>query len=117
MASANWLKCTGDKWCSLINLNLNDEHFNGLEGVYIIWHGGPSAATIRVGQGNIRARLSSHRTDPQILSYKSWGLYVTWASVNYPLRNGIERYLFDVLKPKIGSRAPDVNAIDVNLPW
>lgn len=115
-----WNKCSGgagNQWCDLINLNLNHEHFDAMEGVYIIWHGGQNPATVRVGQGFVRDRLSSHRQDPAILAYKTHGLFVTWASVPPWQRDGVERYLAENLNPKVGDRFPDVLPVQVNYPW
>lgn len=112
-----WLKCAGDQWCRLLNVNLAHEHFDGLEGVYIIWHGAPNPAVVYVGQGNIRDRLSEHRKNPAILTYKGQELYVTWAKVDAPYRNGIEKFLADLWKPKIGVSHPDATPIEVNSPW
>ena len=112
-----WNKCNGDVWCNLIKLNLAHEHFDDMEGVYIIWHGGQNPATVCVGQGFIRDRLAEHRQDPEILAYEQYTLYATWARVAANQRDGVERYLAETLKPKVGSRFPDVNPIAVNLPW
>ena len=112
-----WNKCQGNNWCDLLTLNLSHEHFNNMEGVYIIWHGGQNSATIRVGQGFIRDRLSVHRTEPEILKYKPYGLFVTWVRVSANQRDGVERYLAERLNPKVGSRFPDADPIVVNLPW
>ena len=113
----NWNKCQGDVWCPLNTVNLEHSHFDNKWGVYIIWHAGSNAATVRVGQGFIRDRLRAHRIDPEIQRYKDLTLYVTWASVAEVQRDGVERYLAEVLNPKIGTRFPDVLPIEVNLPW
>lgn len=112
-----WIKCEGDVWCDLLNVNFNNSHFDDMEGVYIIWHGGDKPATVRVGQGFIRNRLVQHRKETEILAYKRYNLYVTWAKVDKRLRDGVERYLGYTLNPKVGSRLPDVSPIEVNLPW
>lgn len=114
----SWNKCgQNPTWCALQTLNLEHEHFNGMEGVYIIWHGGPKPTTVRVGQGVIRDRLQQHRTDPAITKYQDLGLYVTWAKVDAVSRDGVERFLAEQLTPKVGDRFPSVLAVTVNLPW
>lgn len=118
--SLSWIKCSGaggEVWCDLINLNLNHEHFETMEGVYIIWHGGQNPAVVRLGQGFIGYRLSEHRQDPAILAYKNQGLFVTWTRVQASHRDGVERFLAQSLNPKVGGRFPDVRPIEVNLPW
>lgn len=112
----NWIKCDGGNWCEFFNVNLDHEYFNGVEGVYVIWHGGASPNVVRVGQGIIKDRIAQHRQDSQITAYRSQGLYVTWASVPAYQRDGVERYLGDQLSPKVGSRLPDAFPIQVNLP-
>ena len=74
----NWMKCQVDVWCKLNHVNLDHEHFNGKNGVYIIWHGGTDPKVVYVGQGNIRDRLKNHRSDRRIQQYKDLDLYVTW---------------------------------------
>jgi hypothetical protein len=113
----NWLKCQGDVWCKLNSVNLDHAHFDFMDGVYIIWHGGPKAHTVRVGQGRIRERLKQHRVDSDIQQYSSLELYVTWAPVAPSNRDGIELYLSKSLKPLVGDRYPDTIPIPVNLPW
>ena len=112
-----WLKCQGEVWCPLATVNLPHAHFDNLSGVYVIWHGGSSAATVRVGKGVIRDRLAAHRNDPQIQAFASLGLFVTWASVPANYQDGIEVFLARRLNPKVGDQHPDVAPIEVNLPW
>lgn len=112
-----WIKCQGDVWCQLSTVNLAHSHFDNMNGVYIIWHGGPNAATVYVGEGSIRDRLTQHRNDDRMRPYVPLGLYVTWASVPQSNRDGVEVYLAQHLKPKIGERHPDAAPIQVNLPW
>jgi hypothetical protein len=104
-------------WCNLLKLNLNHSHFENLNGVYIIWHGGKQPATVRIGQGVIKDRLSNHRSEQEILAFSNLGLLVTWAQTNKQELDGIERYLAESLNPKVGDRFPTVYPIQVNLPW
>jgi len=112
-----WIKCQGDVWCKLNTVNLSHPHFDSLRGVYIIWHGGSDAATVKVGQGNIKERLQSHRNNPDIQKFESRTLYVTWAKVDELSMNGVEAFLGNKLSPLIPSIFPRVNEIEVNLPW
>ncbi|MEA3494341.1 MAG: hypothetical protein U9R38_08190 [Candidatus Margulisiibacteriota bacterium] len=118
-----WMKCGKEpesKWCNLLTVNLEHDHFNDLEGIYIIWHGrkeAVKAATVRVGQGIIRDRLTEHKSNEEILKYKPYELYVTWAKIDKVYLDGVERYLAEVLKPIVGSRFPDVQPIEINWPW
>jgi len=112
-----WIKCQGEVWCKLNVVNLPHEHFNNMAGVYIIWHGGPSAKTVYVGQGDIRSRFTEHRTDPRIQTFEALGLYATWAAVPAVSRNGIERYLAERLNPLVPEAHPADLPIEVNLPW
>jgi hypothetical protein len=108
-----WQKCQGDIWGPFLNIDLSNVHFNFMEGVYIIWQG--NGPIIRIGQGVIKERIADHRTDQAITAYNN--LYVTWAPVLVQYRDGIERYLANVLHPKIGDAFPDIDPIKVNLPW
>ena len=115
--SVHWNKCQGEQWCNLFRVNLEDQHFANLEGVYVIWHGGHSPATVRVGQGIVKDRLAEHRRDPAILQHQPHGVFVTWAQIGAYQRDGVEKYLGDTLKPKMGTHFPDTHVIVVNLPW
>lgn len=74
-----WVKCSDNQWCNLLDINLDQKQFNNLEGVYIIWHGVPNPGTVHIGQGVIRDRLKAHQKDPKILAYQERGGYVAWA--------------------------------------
>ncbi len=111
-----WIKSTEDTWCGLHTVNLAHNHFNNLSGVYLIWHGGATPHYVRVGQGNIRDRLTQHRTDPSINAYSNLGLFVTWAHVPDSQMDGIEAYLANQCNPLVGERFPNVRQISVNLP-
>lgn len=115
--TVTWGKCNGTGWCNFLTLNLDHPHFAGLEGVYVIWHGGPNPATVYVGQGLIADRLREHRTDSKILKYGVYGLFVTWAKVDALARSGVERFLTEKLNPTEVSRTPEASPINVNLPW
>ena len=113
----SWVKCVSSVWCKLSAVNLDHEHFVDMAGVYVIWHGGDNPSVVYVGQGVIEDRLRSHRTDERIQEYANLDLYVTWARVEPANRDGVERYLRDKWKPKVGDRFPDANPIEVNSPW
>ena len=112
-----WGKCTSGSWCDFMKLDLAHSVFDGLEGVYIIWHSGDHPATVYVGQGVIKDRTQAHRSEPEILAFSGSGLFVTWASVDRASRDGVERFLADSLKPKVGTTHPQTAPIAVNLPW
>lgn len=115
--NVKWIKCSGEVWCPLGTVNLSHAHFNNMEGVYIIWHGGSSPATVRIGQGIIKDRLAAHRIDPDVQAYASYGLFVTWTSIPLNQREGVEAYLATKLSPKVGQRFPNVLPVEINLPW
>jgi hypothetical protein len=112
----HWNKCDGTVWCDFFKVDLANSHFDGMEGVYVIWHGGAPPNIVRVGQGVIRDRIAQHRQDPQILAFRNYSLFVTWASVPASQRDGVERFLGEQLAPKVGYRLPAVQPIAVNLP-
>jgi len=114
-----WMKCFGDNWCSLFDLKLDNNHFDGLEGVYIIWYwqDGRIPLTVSVGQGSIRDRLLQHREEPQMLALRYRNLLVTWASVPDFQHDGVERYLGETLDPIMRKRLLSIKPTRVNLPW
>ncbi len=112
-----WIKCTGDEWCPLKTVDLQNSHFDRLEGVYIIWHAGSNPANVRVGQGVIRDRLAAHRNDKDVQAFADLTLYVTWASVSSAQLDGVEAFVANKMDPKVGERFPDRKPIEVNLPW
>lgn len=117
MYALNWVKCQGEVWCSLNTVNLPHPHFDNLEGVYVIWHGGPTPKTVYVGSGNIRQRLTDHRQNPEIQQFQNLGLFVTWAAVTGVTMRGAEVYLATSLNPLVGQRYPQVAPVQVNAPW
>ena len=110
-----WIKCQGNGWCSLERVNL--EGIGNTAGVYVIWHGGQTPRYVRIGQGNIKERLSAHRNDKQIMAYRSHGdLFVTWAAVPAHQHDGVEAFLAQACSPIVGDKFPDRQPISVNLP-
>jgi len=114
-----WMKCLGDRWCSLFDVRLDSRHLDELNGVYIIWYWEDRylPAVVRVGQGNIKERLLQDRQKPAILALKDYDLVVTWAFVGESQRDGVERYLGETLDPIIKSLLPEASPIRVILPW
>ena len=113
----NWTKCQGGVWCKLNFVNLNHEHFNNKRGICIIWHGGTGPKVVYVGQGDIRERLTKHRSNPDIQKYEPLDLYVTWATVPESNLNGVEAYLAKIWAPKVGMSHPIDHPVQVNSPW
>jgi hypothetical protein len=115
MLRLNWIKSTANEW---LPMNFNLASVVPTTGVYVIWHAGPTPWTVRVGQGDIAARLGAHRNDTAITTHTiKGGLWVTWAAVQVPYLDGAERYLADQLQPLVGDRHPAVVPVPVNLPW
>jgi hypothetical protein len=112
----NWVKCQGEVWCKLHFVGLDHAHFNQMEGVYIIWHGGPNPATVKVGQGTIRDQIATSRSESNVKQYENLGLFVTWASVPQAQRDGVVAYLATKLKPLVPHYSQTI-PIEVNLPW
>ena len=102
--------------CSLLELNLAHVHFDDLQGVYVIFHGGFRPRVVRVGQGVIRDRLKQHLLDKKITRYSTSGLHATWAKVDRPYRDAVEAFLAMTLTPLVGERFPDVTPCHVNIP-
>ncbi|MCH8328542.1 MAG: hypothetical protein IID15_08495, partial [Candidatus Marinimicrobia bacterium] len=94
-----WQQCE-ERWCVLNDLNLNDEQFELLTGVYVIWRQRSSSREImRVGQGYLKQRLHLHRWEPDIMSVPKSEVCVTWASLDASHRDGAVRYLAETLHP------------------
>ncbi len=90
-------------------------------GVYIIWYKPPNpnlAVIVRLGQGDIAARIADHQRDEEITAYSSKGmLRVIYAPLPNNAMDGAESYLADKLNPLVGERFPDVYPTEINLPW
>jgi hypothetical protein len=115
MLNVTWVKSTANTW---LPLHFNIAKMDSTSGVYVIWHAGQSPWTVRVGQGDIAARLAAHGNDTAILAHASKGpLHVTWAALQAGYLDGVERYLADQLQPLVGDRHPAVVPVPVNLPW
>ncbi len=114
MLTLTWIKSVNNSWLGLDFPNLSDITTTG---VYVIWHGGQTPRTVRVGQGIIRDRLSAHKRDAAVLRYQPHGLWVTWAAVPAHQMDGVERYLANLLSPLVGDAFPNVTPLAVNSPF
>lgn len=117
MTSLHWITYQDGTWCDLFGLNLADPAVRNAAGVYVIWKGGWSPETLWVGQGQIAERLAAHRAKPAFQGRYTEGVYVTWALVQPPYRDGVESYIFGALRPVLGQRTPTAVPLQVNLPW
>ena len=120
-ATLEWIKvrragAAVESWSNLFALDLFHEHFNGLEGVYVVWHKGRNPV-LRVGQGVIRKQLQAMRRCLDLIEVgREFEVFVTWASVGPDRRRGVERYLCEMLSPQILVQHAAVPTIEVNLP-
>ena len=115
MLQLQWVKNTADDWCGFEGVDLSNVTASG---VYIIWHAGDPGAVVRIGQGDIKARLMAHRKDEAITAYRQKGkLHVTWAAVPAAQRDGVENHLAAHWGPLVGDAFPDCQPIAVNSPW
>lgn len=117
MQQLTWIKCQGEVWCKLNAVRLEHEHFNNRHGVYLIWHGGPAPATLKVGHGLIRDRLTQERTNPEVQKFDNLGLFATWAAVPNEQIDGVLAFLAQKLNPIIKNPITPAVAIEVNVPW
>ena len=121
MYTLDWVYCEGGIWCSFDDMNMRSVTASG---VYVVWRRAREAphlspVTVYVGKGqDIRARLQDHRRtgifDRQ--RRRGWDMFVTWANVPIELRKGVERFLANVLRPRVGLQHPNVTPVSVNLP-
>jgi hypothetical protein len=112
MLQLNWITLQSGGWCPFHTVDLSAVTASG---VYMIWHAGNPSRVVRLGQGDIAARIKAHRNDPAVTRYTN--LYVTWASVAAASRDGVERYLANTWPPAVGDAFPDATPIAVNSPW
>ena len=116
MQHLHWIKSIDNKWLNFNQLDLTHIH---AVGVYVIWHGGENPQIVRVGQGNVAARLTAHRMNHQITRFGMRGpLMVTWAEIpDQAMRDGIEAYLINQFNPLIRDQMPEVAPIAARSPF
>ena len=93
--------------------------FDMSDGVYIIWR--PELDTelrraVYVGQGKIVPRLSFHRRTKLEATDGDDYLRATWAQVEKSVRDRVEAFLAQYLRPEQGDVWPSAAGILVNLP-
>jgi hypothetical protein len=111
----DWCKCVLQSRCRLNLINLNNEHFDNLIGVYVIWCGNDTNKIVSVGQGIIRDKLVEMQIDKKVQGYGP-DLFVTWATVPKASLEGVEAFLCSELIPLIHHTIKCNDLITVNLP-
>jgi hypothetical protein len=111
----NWCKCMLQSRCRLNLINLDNEHFDNLLGVYVIWYGNDLKNVVSIGQGVIRDKLIEMRTNKKVQEYGP-DLFVTWAAVPKACLEGVKAFLCTELKPFDPHIIKGVDLISVNLP-
>jgi sporulation protein YlmC with PRC-barrel domain len=113
-----WHKDGNGTWWTLSEADIEDEVFDDLEGVYVIWYEDHDEVTLRVGQGHIRDCIVSERNNQDMWRYaQQHEIYLTWARVGREHRENVAKYIAETVKPKLESSHPDVEPLMVNLPW
>lgn len=112
-----WRKCPQNTWHSLLELSFGADSWAGLQGIYMIWHGGEKPAVVYVGQGNIKDELAKHQEDLEILRFREKGLFVSWAEVGPAYRQGAQKYLINLWQPKLNNIFLNFIPVKVNAPW
>lgn len=110
-----WIKCILKSRCRLNLINLDNEHFDNLIGVYLIWQGSDKHNVIEIGKGFIRERLAVLQRDKDMRKYAP-DLFVTWAAVPTASLDGVEAFLYNELNPKVQHTITCQDLINVNLP-
>ena len=111
-----WVQCAHNDWCPLNTVKLSHSHFDTMEGVYIIWHGGRDPAVVAVGQGFIRDELAAAKGDATVQAFSRYGLFATWTPVAVRYRDGVLAYLAEHYNPKVPRPVPATEPIAVDLP-
>lgn len=101
--------------CQLKIIDLNNEHFDSMIGVYVIWYGDDMSNVVSVGQGTIRDKAIEIQIDKKVQVYGP-DLYVTWAAVPRASLEGVEAFLSNELNPLVQHTISCPEAINVNLP-
>jgi len=111
----DWCKCILQSRCRLKLINLNNEYFDDLIGVYVIWSGNDEKNIVSIGKGKIRDKLIEMQINQKVQSYGP-DLFVTWAAVPKVSLQGVEAFLYNELNPIVHSNITSSNFINVNLP-
>lgn len=115
MLNLHWIKTRQGAACLLKTVDFGVITW---QGVYLIWHEGKDKKVVKIGHGDIRARILDDRADRSITRFAKKGpLYVTWAFVSADEQAGVERYLIRSLDPIVKAAPPNALPIVVNLPW
>ncbi len=114
----DWAKSDSGEWYSFTDVDLADDQFKELSGVYVIFYMDDNRyVTVRLGKGDIADRITDHRTDGEITAHGDGQLLVTWAVVPANQQERVERFLALALHPIVGERFPDRVPLKVNLPY
>lgn len=110
-----WCKCMLQSRCRLKIINLYNEHFDNLAGVYVIWYGDDMSNVVSVGKGTIRDKLIEMQMDKEVQEYGP-DLYVTWAAIPRASLEGVEAFLSSELTSLVHHNIACLETISVNLP-
>lgn len=110
-----WRRCVLSSKCRLNKLNLSNQYFDNLVGVYVIWRTNNENKTICVGSGIIRDKLNEMKLNAEVQNFGS-DLFVTWADVPTVSLDGVLTFLYEQLKPVVNFVNPGLEPITVNLP-
>ena len=100
-----WRRSPRGGWFRLMLVDPGNLDLDGQGGVFVVWHLGVRPEWVHVGAATDLARaIEAARDNPEITQYESRGrLYVTWSPIVEAYRDGVVRYLTDLLRPVVPS--------------
>lgn len=114
MIVVSWSRPETQDWFALDRVRPSSIYGTG---VYFVWHAGPRAQVVCLGQGTIATELERIKGDARMRAFKSRGaLLVTWATVSAARVDGVERYLADTWPPLIDQPRAQAKPLEVNSP-
>ena len=113
----HWVRPSLDGWYPLDGLS-EDISSLGYAGVYIIWYFDVFniARTVKVGKGQLRARLEADRRNPEVQKYADQRLYATWTLVPSGHIDSISVSLSQKLHPFVGKQPSGDPGVFVEVP-
>lgn len=102
-----WSKNADGKFRRLNLVNVSSERLDGIQGIFIVWHGGVKPGWVYVGlSDDLASDLQDAKHSQDIMEYNSrGGLYVTWQTFPDSMAGSVFAFLSDVLQPEV--RNPD----------
>ena len=104
-----WRRSPRGLFYRLVTFKPGDLGLSGVGGVFVIWHGGVRPAWVSADKtADLAVAIEEAQDNPDVNRFESHGgLYISWTPIKPEFRDGVVKYLRQIMDPLVDSALAD----------